>query len=341
MGPRSRVRAAKCQMLVTSVFVLLLGLSVATMAVLTYFGAHSTVISFTSLESNPYKATHCWAFYTGMSLAGLLTLGATLSAAATVREAQGLMAGGFLSFALGFCILAQVAFWRSRNPTQVEDAALDTYDLVYEQAVKTASLVWQQELAAIQDTARDHQCPEASQALQPAGSQCGFTGDPRSGLLASGRPLARAPMPSGWCSLRNNGCTLGPSPGPYLGPLSLWSLFPRGFHLLPVVSRSNGGSHLSALVVSVLWEEVSFRPSWGRGSQSVPGRGGSKRGLPAEHPEPPEAAPARPLHPEWHRPGPHGHVTGSPRSPASSDAPRVDAHLDFPLEQTLLVTTGV
>ncbi|XP_053418538.1 tetraspanin-32 isoform X3 [Nycticebus coucang] len=152
MGPRSRVRAAKCQMLVTSVFVLLLGLSVATMAVLTYFGAHSTVISFTSLESNPYKATHCWAFYTGMSLAGLLTLGATLSAAATVREAQGLMAGGFLSFALGFCILAQVAFWRSRNPTQVEDAALDTYDLVYEQAVKTASLVWQQELAAIQDT---------------------------------------------------------------------------------------------------------------------------------------------------------------------------------------------
>ncbi|XP_069327920.1 tetraspanin-32 isoform X3 [Eulemur rufifrons] len=151
MGPRSRVRAAKCQMLVTSFFVLLLGLSMATVAVLTYFGAHFAVLSRASLERNPYKTVHCWAFYTGMSLAGLLSLGAVLSAAATVREAQGLMAGAFLSFALGFCVLMQVAFWGSRNPTQVEDAALDTYDLVYDQVVKTASRVRQQELVAIQD----------------------------------------------------------------------------------------------------------------------------------------------------------------------------------------------
>uniref|UniRef100_A0A2K6G003 Tetraspanin-32 n=1 Tax=Propithecus coquereli TaxID=379532 RepID=A0A2K6G003_PROCO len=151
MGPRSRVRAAKCQMLVTSFFVLLLGLCTATVAALTYFGAHFAVISRASLERNPYEIVHCWAFYAGMSLAGLLSLGAVLSAAATVREAQGLMAGAFLSFALGFCVLVQVAFWGSRNPTQVEDAALDTYDLVYDQVVKTASPVRQQELAAIQD----------------------------------------------------------------------------------------------------------------------------------------------------------------------------------------------
>uniref|UniRef100_A0A2K6G023 Tetraspanin-32 n=1 Tax=Propithecus coquereli TaxID=379532 RepID=A0A2K6G023_PROCO len=88
--------------------------------------AHFAVISRASLERNPYEIVHCWAFYAGMSLAGLLSLGAVLSAAATVREAQGLMAG-------------------------VEDAALDTYDLVYDQVVKTASPVRQQELAAIQD----------------------------------------------------------------------------------------------------------------------------------------------------------------------------------------------
>ncbi|XP_008591705.1 PREDICTED: tetraspanin-32 [Galeopterus variegatus] len=152
MGPWSRVRVAKCQMLVTSFFVLLLGLAMATMAALTHFGAHLAVISHAPLERSPYEATHHWAIYTGVSLAVLLTLGAALSAGATMREAQGLMAGGFLCFALVFCVLVQVAFRRFYNPTQVEDAVLDTYDLVYDQAVKSSSSVWRQELEAIQDT---------------------------------------------------------------------------------------------------------------------------------------------------------------------------------------------
>ncbi|EAX02499.1 tetraspanin 32, isoform CRA_b [Homo sapiens] len=151
MGPWSRVRVAKCQMLVTCFFILLLGLSVATMVTLTYFGAHFAVIRRASLEKNPYQAVHQWAFSAGLSLVGLLTLGAVLSAAATVREAQGLMAGGFLCFSLAFCAQVQVVFWRLHSPTQVEDAMLDTYDLVYEQAMKGTSHVRRQELAAIQD----------------------------------------------------------------------------------------------------------------------------------------------------------------------------------------------
>ncbi|KAM5224544.1 tetraspanin-32 isoform 2-T2 [Hipposideros larvatus] len=59
---------------------------------------------------------------------------------------------GFLCFALVFCILGQVAFWRFHNPAQVEDTVLDTYDLVYEQAVKNPSGPRRQELLAIQDT---------------------------------------------------------------------------------------------------------------------------------------------------------------------------------------------
>lgn len=35
---------------------------------------------------------------------------------------------------------------------QVEDAVLDTYDLVYDQAVKGSDGIWRQELVAIQDT---------------------------------------------------------------------------------------------------------------------------------------------------------------------------------------------
>ncbi|XP_028688890.2 tetraspanin-32 isoform X6 [Macaca mulatta] len=152
MGPWSRVRVAKCQMLVTCFFILLLGLSVATMVTFTYFGAHFAVIRRASLEKNPYQAVHQWAFSAGLSLVGLLTLGAVLSAAGTVREAQGLMAGGFLCFSLAFCTQVQLVFWRLHSPTQVEDAMLDTYDLVYEQTMKGTSHVGRQELAAIQDT---------------------------------------------------------------------------------------------------------------------------------------------------------------------------------------------
>ncbi|XP_016004992.2 tetraspanin-32 isoform X1 [Rousettus aegyptiacus] len=154
MGSWSRVRAAKCQMLATSCFVLLLGLCVATATLLTHFGAHFAVVSRVSPEGSPYKALHHWAFYAGIGLAGLLTLGAALSATATVREAGGLMAGGFLCFALAFCALVQVAVWGVHSPSQVEDAMLDVYDLVYDQAVKGRSGARWQELVAIQDTFR-------------------------------------------------------------------------------------------------------------------------------------------------------------------------------------------
>ncbi|XP_028626953.1 tetraspanin-32 isoform X5 [Grammomys surdaster] len=152
MGRWNRIKIVKCQILITNFFVLLLGLSMATMAVVTHFGDHFTVIGRASLERNPYETLRYWAFYVGIGLAGLLSLGAALSTIATVREAHGLMASGFLCFALSFCILVQVAFWRFHNPTQVEDAVLDTYDVVYDQAMKSPSSSWWQELAVIQDT---------------------------------------------------------------------------------------------------------------------------------------------------------------------------------------------
>uniref|UniRef100_A0A8C0KY81 Tetraspanin 32 n=1 Tax=Canis lupus dingo TaxID=286419 RepID=A0A8C0KY81_CANLU len=90
----------------------------ATLAALTYYGAHFAVIGHASSDKTPYEAMHRWTFYAGISLAGLLTVGAVLGAAATMREAGGLMAGGFLCFALVFGALVEVAFWRFHNPTQ-------------------------------------------------------------------------------------------------------------------------------------------------------------------------------------------------------------------------------
>uniref|UniRef100_A0A8C9J8V1 Tetraspanin-32 n=1 Tax=Panthera tigris altaica TaxID=74533 RepID=A0A8C9J8V1_PANTA len=90
----------------------------AAMAAVNYLGTHFAVVGHASSDRTPYEATRRWAFCTSISLAGTLTLGAVLGAVATVREAGGLMAGGFLCFALAFCVLVQVAFWRFHNPAQ-------------------------------------------------------------------------------------------------------------------------------------------------------------------------------------------------------------------------------
>uniref|UniRef100_A0A8C9J803 Tetraspanin-32 n=1 Tax=Panthera tigris altaica TaxID=74533 RepID=A0A8C9J803_PANTA len=97
------------------------------MAAVNYLGTHFAVVGHASSDRTPYEATRRWAFCTSISLAGTLTLGAVLGAVATVREAGGLMAG-------------------------VEDAVLDTYDLVYDQAVRSSSATLRQQLVAIQDT---------------------------------------------------------------------------------------------------------------------------------------------------------------------------------------------
>ncbi|XP_040826702.1 tetraspanin-32 isoform X1 [Ochotona curzoniae] len=152
MRPGRRVRVAKCQLLVTCLFVLLLGLSVATSATLTYFGAHWTVLRQAALGRTAYEETHRWAFCLVTGLAVLLTMGATLSAAGTMREAQGLMAGGFLCFAVAFCALVQVAFQSYHRPDQVEEVVLDAFDLVYDRALRNATGSWYWELVAIQDT---------------------------------------------------------------------------------------------------------------------------------------------------------------------------------------------
>ncbi|XP_006051525.3 tetraspanin-32 isoform X5 [Bubalus bubalis] len=154
MEPCSRVRVAKCQMLATSLFVLLLGSAMAATAALSYFGPHFAVIGPVSADRTTYEALRHGAFSAGTALAALLTLGAMLSAAATVRGAGGLMAAAFLSFALVFCALVQAAFWRAHSPTQVEDAVLDAYDRAYERALRSASESRRQELVAIQDTFR-------------------------------------------------------------------------------------------------------------------------------------------------------------------------------------------
>ncbi|XP_037755572.1 tetraspanin-32 isoform X3 [Chelonia mydas] len=115
MGRRHWVRTTKCQLIVTSLFVMLLGLAVSILTIITRYGAHFSVISGVSSEANPYRIFHNVAFYSGICLTMILVLAALLSTVATVRESVCLMAMGFFCFAIVFCALIQAAFWRYTN----------------------------------------------------------------------------------------------------------------------------------------------------------------------------------------------------------------------------------
>ncbi|XP_065695648.1 tetraspanin-32 [Patagioenas fasciata] len=151
MGPRCGMRTTKCQLLATSLCVMLLGLSIATLSTVTHYGLHFTLISNISLESNSYRFIHYAAFYFGICLSMTLILAALLSSAATVRESQCLTAMGFFCFALAFCGLIPAACWRYMHSTEVEDSMMDVYDFVYEEVRRNSSSFRRHELTAIHE----------------------------------------------------------------------------------------------------------------------------------------------------------------------------------------------
>ncbi|XP_015487687.1 tetraspanin-32 isoform X6 [Parus major] len=151
MGLRCGMRTTKCQLLVTSLCVMLLGLSIATLSTVTHYGLRFTLISSISLDSNAYRAIHHAAFYFGICLSMMLILAALLSSAATVRESQCLTAMGFFCFALAFCGLIPAACWRYTHSTEVEDSMMDVYDFVYEEVRRNTSSSRRHELTAIHE----------------------------------------------------------------------------------------------------------------------------------------------------------------------------------------------
>uniref|UniRef100_A0A8C6XFW8 Tetraspanin n=1 Tax=Naja naja TaxID=35670 RepID=A0A8C6XFW8_NAJNA len=125
MGKRSWVRAMKCQLLVTSLFVTLLGVSVGILAIITHSGKHFTVINSASSETNSYyRNFHTIVSYVGMCLSIILAMVALMSIVATIKELEGAMAA-------------------------VENAMIDVYDVVYEDVRNNISSTRRQELYSI------------------------------------------------------------------------------------------------------------------------------------------------------------------------------------------------
>ncbi|XP_063149057.1 tetraspanin-32 [Candoia aspera] len=150
MGKRSWVRAMKCQLLVISLFIMLLGVSVGILAIITYSGKHFTVINSASSETNSYYRNFCTiVFYVGICLSIILAMAALVSIVATIKELEGAMAACFFCFAVVFCASGLAAYWTVTKSIVVENAMIDVYDFVYEDVRSNLSSTRRQELYSI------------------------------------------------------------------------------------------------------------------------------------------------------------------------------------------------
>ncbi|XP_053143294.1 tetraspanin-32 [Hemicordylus capensis] len=146
------VRTTKCQLLVASLFVMLLAIAITILTIILYYGKHFTVITDVSLETNPYRIFHNIAVFTGICLSSILATAALVSIVATVRELESVVAVVFFCFAVVFFASVQAAYWTVTKSAEVEDAMLDVYDFVYEDIRSNSSNTRRQELLTIHKT---------------------------------------------------------------------------------------------------------------------------------------------------------------------------------------------
>ncbi|XP_029438793.1 tetraspanin-32 isoform X2 [Rhinatrema bivittatum] len=127
MKQKQWIRVAKFQLLITGLFVMLLGVAVSILTIVTHCANHFTVISSVTSEANVYRIIHRTVFFSGICLSTILVLSALLSTAALVRESECLMA-------------------------MVEDTMIDVYDFIYDEYLRNFSETRRQELMAIHHT---------------------------------------------------------------------------------------------------------------------------------------------------------------------------------------------
>ncbi|XP_075693079.1 tetraspanin-32 isoform X2 [Rhinoderma darwinii] len=111
MGYKSWVRIARCQLLVTCLFILVLTVGCCILTVITGLGSHFTIFTEASPADNTIRYLHYTMVLYGSFVTGLLILTFLLSTISVLRESQHFMA-------------------------TVDASILDIYDNLYEQVLR-------------------------------------------------------------------------------------------------------------------------------------------------------------------------------------------------------------
>ncbi|XP_043938687.1 tetraspanin-32 [Protopterus annectens] len=143
------IRATKCQLLITSLFSMVLGFGVSIAAVLTCYSPHFTLIRNVIQAGNTFRMFQDITFYSGICLSlALISVGFVCFFAAG-KESKYLLAVGFVCFAVLFCGMIQVGYWRYSHDEQVENVVKDIYDFLYEDVRQNTSSTMKWELHKI------------------------------------------------------------------------------------------------------------------------------------------------------------------------------------------------
>ncbi|XP_071974215.1 tetraspanin-32 [Engystomops pustulosus] len=136
MGYKSWVRVARCQLLVSCLFILVLAVGFCILTVITGLGSHFTIFTDASAAGSTIRDLNSTMVLYGSSICGFLILTLLLSAISVLRESQHLMATAFIGFGFLFCALMAGLTWVQECQSQVEASILDVYDDLYDQVLR-------------------------------------------------------------------------------------------------------------------------------------------------------------------------------------------------------------
>ncbi|XP_078076631.1 tetraspanin-32-like [Mustelus asterias] len=146
------IKATKYQLLGISLIVMFLGVAVAAVTLWTSFNDEFFVIRNITIETNRYTRFHDLAVYSGLSTSIFLALLGIICLIGIAKESQYLLSVVLFCFALLFCGVVQMAYWRSTYKQLVENAVKDVYDFLYDDFTRNSSDYSKEDLIAIHST---------------------------------------------------------------------------------------------------------------------------------------------------------------------------------------------
>ncbi|XP_068117722.1 tetraspanin-32 isoform X1 [Hyperolius riggenbachi] len=151
MRHKSWVRVARCQLLVSCLFILLLAVACCFVTVITSLSPHFTILIRASTSESLIRGLHHSMVLFGSIVCSLLLLTVLISSVSVLRESQQLMATAFVGFGFLFCILMAGITWTQECESQIQASFLDVYDDMYEQVYRWSSAEAKEQLLHTHD----------------------------------------------------------------------------------------------------------------------------------------------------------------------------------------------
>ncbi|GCC34272.1 tetraspanin-32-like [Chiloscyllium punctatum] len=146
------IRVTKYQLLGISIIIMLLGVAVAAVTLSISFSDEFVVICNIIIETNRYTRFHELAMYSGLSISIFFALLGIVCLIGIAKESKYLFTVVLISFAVLFCGVVQMMYWKSTYKHLVENAVKDVYDFLYEDFMRNSSTNSKQDLMAIHST---------------------------------------------------------------------------------------------------------------------------------------------------------------------------------------------